>query len=702
VARSTPASGKATAPSASISEDPATNGRDFYVSPSGSNDNTGMSPDDPWQTLAKAMASGLLPGDRVHLEGGAVFPEPLAPWAETRGEVDSPIVFDSYGEGRATIAASIFLKTVSNLTFENLDVAPPTGKGVFSSAAGEGAQGITLRDLDISNTTLTGITSDNPADDGWLIQDVSIHGTGDSGIFFRGSHFVIEDSTIVDTGLDTSIRYPRHGIYASGPDATIVDNEITRFSASGISLRFQNSLVEGNRISSGAKGISFDNQATAAGVTVIHHNTISDVSDSGIVVATPASESFVVANNTIVGAATYGIYVQVVPALTLANNIVEATSETAALLNVRPPSSSYSEHHNLWHGGSSSPFFWNGSARTFLTYQSLSGQGESDSSLDPLLDVELGPVPGSPAVDAGATAVHDLLGYAPKCDGAFFDYCGSAPDLGSVELPTPTIVSAPELRGSTIEGAIMMVTRGWWSGSPTAFSYSWERCTVPDGPCESIAGANGRRYTLSSADVGSTVRAIVTAANTLGATAATSDVSSMIDAVPEPVVEPVDGPGPGSSGNLASSPSSSATRSHRSRAETATAPHRERTDRVRRESRARERAVHPGRPEEHDVRVLHPRRLDPLDRESRAVRGAAMGLAAVVARRSDRHGAHDHLRDRLLVPPLHINEEAGLPAARGRDLRLPRLRAGAPHLPAVSDHARRTHHPAARGPTRPP
>ena len=132
-----------------------------------------------------------------------------------------------------------------------------------------------------------------------------------------------------------------------------------------------------------------------------------------------------------------------VPALTIANNIVEATSDTANLLNVRPPTSSYSEHHNLWYGGSSSPFYWNGSARTFVDYQGRSGQGANDPTLDPLLDAELVPSPGSPAIDAGATDVDASLEYLATCDGLFFHYCGTAPDLGSSELPALPSIGPP-------------------------------------------------------------------------------------------------------------------------------------------------------------------------------------------------------------------------------------------------------------------
>ncbi len=308
-----------------------------------------------------------------------------------------------------------------------------TGKGIFSSAGGTGVGTILLRDLTISDVPLAGISSNNLADRAWRIEGVRILQTGDSGIYFIGSDFTISDSSIDSTGRDSSIGYPRHGIYAAGPSPTIVNDDITQSSTSGISLRYQNGFVAGNHISGGARGISFEEQARSVGTTRIVYNTISNVSDSGIVVARAAIENFVVANNTIQGAGTYGMYFQVVPNLTIANNIVQATTAGAALLSVRAPSSSYSEHNNLWYGGDSTGFYWNGSARTFGAYRNASRQGLSDSSRDPLLSSSFSLASGSPAVDAGSATVDTSLEYRALCDGQAFSYCGRAPDLGAAE-----------------------------------------------------------------------------------------------------------------------------------------------------------------------------------------------------------------------------------------------------------------------------
>lgn len=420
------------APPGALSRERASSTRDFYVSPNGYDAASGTTTSAPWRTLARVDSAPLRAGDHVHLEGGATFRATLAPYAGMTSTEQDPIVFDSYGHGRASLAGGIYLNSVSNLTFEHLDVTS-VGKGVFSAAGGHGAQGIVLDDLTISDVPLAGISSNNRSDTDWLVDGVRIARTGDSGIYFLGSKFTIADSTITKTGLRPSIGYPRHGIYAAGPMPTIVDNTITQSSTSGISLRYQDAVVEGNRISGGARGISFEEQATSAGTTRIAYNAISNVTDSGIVVARGAIESFIVANNTIRGSDAYGMYFQVVPNLTLANNIIQATTLNARLLSVRLPSGTYSEHNNLWYGGSDAPFYWNGASRTFTGYRSDSRRGLGDITRNPMLGFNLVPTVGSPALDAGSAIVEPSLKYRGLCDGRSFSYCGRAPDLGSFE-----------------------------------------------------------------------------------------------------------------------------------------------------------------------------------------------------------------------------------------------------------------------------
>ena len=358
-------------------------GRQFYVSPHGDDANPGTSPDCPWRTLARVNAAKLVAGDHVHLLGTATFVEPLAPYSGTDGTSRSPIVYDSYGAGRATLRAGIYLNSVSDLAFTRLIVSATPGKGVFSSAAGTGAKRITLRDVDISDTPLAAVSSNNRSDSDWLIDRVRISRTGDSGIYFLGSGLTVRHSTILDTGLDDRIPYPRHGVYAKGADATLSRNVIARFSTSGISLRRQNGTVMGNRISGGRKGVSFDDEATAKGSTRIVGNSISAVSDSGIAVASARWERFLLSGNTVVGARRFGVYLGAVHQLTITDNTVVVRRSATGVLGVRPPARRYREHENHWRGGPAKPFFWDGSARTFAGYRHVSGQGRSDLVANP-------------------------------------------------------------------------------------------------------------------------------------------------------------------------------------------------------------------------------------------------------------------------------------------------------------------------------
>jgi len=64
---------------------------------------------------------------------------------------------------------------------------------------------------------------------------------------------------------------------------------------------------------------------------------------------------------------------------------------------------------------------------------------------------------------------------------------------------------------------------GTWTNGPTNFTYRWLRCDAAGTNCAAIPGATSQAYTLSAADVGSTVRVEEVASNAVGrGTAATS------------------------------------------------------------------------------------------------------------------------------------------------------------------------------------
>jgi hypothetical protein len=106
--------------------------------------------------------------------------------------------------------------------------------------------------------------------------------------------------------------------------------------------------------------------------------------------------------------------------------------------------------------------------------------------------------------------------------------------------PTATVVGAPVntsiplVAGTPLVDSILTVQPGSWSGRrPITFAYGWLRCNNAGGECVAIAGATGRSYRLTSADVDHRLRVNVTARNAVGQTTVLSSESGVVS-VPLP------------------------------------------------------------------------------------------------------------------------------------------------------------------------
>jgi len=111
---------------------------------------------------------------------------------------------------------------------------------------------------------------------------------------------------------------------------------------------------------------------------------------------------------------------------------------------------------------------------------------------------------------------------------------GLAAGAGAESVATPpSNVSAPTISGTAQQGQRLHAEPGTWSGTrPMAFGYRWQRCGSGGGNCSNVSGANGHDYVLTSADVGNTVRVVVTATNSAGMGAAASSPTAVV-AAPE-------------------------------------------------------------------------------------------------------------------------------------------------------------------------
>jgi hypothetical protein len=87
----------------------------------------------------------------------------------------------------------------------------------------------------------------------------------------------------------------------------------------------------------------------------------------------------------------------------------------------------------------------------------------------------------------------------------------------------PTVSGTPQI------GQTLTVSNGTWnSPGQITYTYQWLRCDATGGSCAAITGATSKTYALTSADVGHTLRARVTAKNDNGSTAATTVPTAVI------------------------------------------------------------------------------------------------------------------------------------------------------------------------------
>ena len=93
----------------------------------------------------------------------------------------------------------------------------------------------------------------------------------------------------------------------------------------------------------------------------------------------------------------------------------------------------------------------------------------------------------------------------------------------------PSNTSPPTISGTAQKGQRLHAEPGSWSGSqPMTFTYRWQRCNASGGSCANIGGATGHDYILTSADVGNTVRVVVTAHNAAGMGTAASSPTAVV------------------------------------------------------------------------------------------------------------------------------------------------------------------------------
>lgn len=93
----------------------------------------------------------------------------------------------------------------------------------------------------------------------------------------------------------------------------------------------------------------------------------------------------------------------------------------------------------------------------------------------------------------------------------------------------PVNTGPPSISGVAQVGKTLTASDGAWTGA-TSFKYFWTRCSKSGNSCSNISGATTKTYTLTSADLGTTLRFKVQAINADGSTTLSSDQTEVVTA----------------------------------------------------------------------------------------------------------------------------------------------------------------------------
>jgi acid phosphatase type 7 len=100
-------------------------------------------------------------------------------------------------------------------------------------------------------------------------------------------------------------------------------------------------------------------------------------------------------------------------------------------------------------------------------------------------------------------------------------------------LVPPSNTSPPTISGTPQVGQTLTASPGQWSGTqPISFAYQWRSCDQDGINCADILGATAQTYSLTTLDLGNTVRVAVTASNDGGSSTATSAATPVVTSAP--------------------------------------------------------------------------------------------------------------------------------------------------------------------------
>ena len=386
-------------------------GQDYYLdSTSGSDSNSGLSPDEAWQTFQPLADQELQPGDTVHFKTDSAWTGAL--FIDDHGSPEHPLTFTTYGSGNKPV-------------FEN-----PRGRSAITIRG----DWVVVEGMKVRNVVEAGVTI---AADHAIVQDMQVTDAG-MGVAVRGQHNIIRNNYIHDLKM---VRNTPGG-----------DDD---YGAVGVWLFDSYNEVAGNLMVN-CQAPSYDYGTDGGGVEIfggdihgsyIHHNWIID-SDGGLEIGGGSARDHVIAYNVFINnswAIVFhlgGRYASEVDNIRFENNVVietqpdhrplfnffrgEPSEDTLSVTNnifyvlegAVADHDAFRRQNNLYYLGEDA----------LLGFQLASGELVAHPRFVDLDNHDFRLREGSPAIEAGVD-----LGYEMDFAGRPVPH-GAAPDLGAFEF----------------------------------------------------------------------------------------------------------------------------------------------------------------------------------------------------------------------------------------------------------------------------
>lgn len=174
----------------------------YYISPSGNDNNSGTSTGQAWKTINKINSLSIAPGSIILFEGGGIFSGGIYIDNTDGNDASNPIVFSSYGTGKAIINSGTAIGfyaqntqgiTVSSLIFEGTGSATSASDGVMfynNMSNNTRLSNINITNLEVRNYGKTGISiTSSVGNSGYknvLIDGAHVHHIKTNGIITNG------------------------------------------------------------------------------------------------------------------------------------------------------------------------------------------------------------------------------------------------------------------------------------------------------------------------------------------------------------------------------------------------------------------------------------------------------------------------------------------------------------------------------------